>query len=97
MGLSLHAKGAVADLYLRTCMKNIEYAYSLENKLKLVELHKYIKKVISDIDTKQAIDLSNASTTEFRIYKVILKTRSVLVVGVFAWVRLLYKKFVGRA
>lgn len=96
MQLSLKSQGAVADLYLRTCFKNIEYAYSLENKLKASELYAYIKKVIKDVDTKQAIKLSNNSSKEFLIYKIVLKTGSVLIVGAFAWVRLLYKKIIGR-
>jgi len=97
MQLSLQSQGAVADLYLRTCFKNIECAYSLENNLRLSELYAYIKKIMDDIDTKRAIKLSNTSSIEFRIYKEILKTQSVIIVGAFAWMRLLYKKITGRA
>lgn len=97
MNLSKNSQGAVADLYLRTCFKNIEYAYGLEQKLNLCDLYRYIKKVITDIDTQRALEMSIASATEFRIYKVILKMRSVLVAGIFAWIRLLYKKILGRA
>lgn len=97
MKLTKDATRGVADLYLRTCFKNIEYAFLLDDKLSWKEQKAYIKKIVSDEDTQCALELSQANAMEFRIYKYVLKMKHPFVVGGFAWLRLLYKKLLGRA
>lgn len=97
MNLPDEAAHGVANLYLRTCFKNVENLYQMEEKIGHREKKTYIKRVMTDEDTRRAITVSEPDCMEFKIYKIILKLGIPQVTGSFSWLRLQYKKMLGRA
>lgn len=97
MSLDSNAIYGVPNLYLRTCFKNIENLYQMEEKIKRKERRSFIKKVLADSDTKLALEMSKPDCMEFKIYKVVLKMGIPALVGGFSRLRLQYKRMLGRA
>lgn len=94
LGMNEQARRGVYDLHLRTCILNIEFACRDKT---MRDRKTYVKKILSDENTRMAVEKSNPTTKEFSIYKFILKTKSIVVVELFARCRWIYKKMRGRA
>lgn len=96
MGLIEEASAGVSNLYLRTCFKNIENIYLLQERMTRKEKRAFIRRVIEDEDTKCALKASRPDCKEFKIYKMVLGTGMPALAGAFSWLRLWYKRMLGR-
>lgn len=96
MGVTEEASAGVSNLYLRTCFKNIENIYLLQERMTRREKRAYIRRVIEDEDTKCALTASRPDCKEFKIYKIVLSTGRPALAEIFSWLRLQYKRMLGR-
>lgn len=90
------AKG-IYNLYLRTIFKNIEIMYQMEQPMSKTEKKAYIKKIVEDKTTIEALEKAKPDTKEFLLYKMILKIKNSCMIESFAKMRLYYKKVIGRS
>lgn len=97
MGVSKEATKGIYNLYLRTIVKNMELIYQMKNEVSGKEKKVYIRKVLNDESTRVAIKNAQPDTNEFLIYKLVLKTANLFIIGSFVKLRLCYKEMIGRA
>lgn len=96
MGLPEEASAGVSNLYLRTCFKNIENIYLLQERATRREKRTFIRRVMEDEDTRLALKASRPDCKEFKIYKAVLGTGNLTLIGAFSRLRLQYKRMLGR-
>lgn len=96
MNLSEAETKGIYNLYLRTIFKNIEVMHQMKDQLSIKEKKEYIRKVMTDQNTKDTLEKSKPDTKEFLLYKIVLNTKLPFVIYGFAKVRMYYKKMIGR-
>lgn len=96
MNLDMESMKGIYNLYLRTCFKNIETVFSMENKLSPKDRHTYMNKIVSDEETQIALKYSKPDSFEFLLYKIILKLKVTVFIEIFSWMRLKYKMLIRR-